>query len=77
MNEQSVATCDSHDSVRQIEQMALRRLNGRVHGLKIMARGDGLVLQGHARTYYAKQLAQHTVMELSTLLIQSNEIVVP
>ena len=74
MNEQPVATCDSHDSVRQIEQLVLRRLNGRVRDLKLMARDDGLVLQGHARTYYAKQLAQHAVMELTKLLIRSNEI---
>ena len=74
MNEQPVATCDSHDSVRQIEQLVLRRLNGRVRSLKLMVRDDGLVLRGHARTYYAKQLAQHAVMELTKLRIRANEI---
>ena len=74
MNEQPVATCDSHDSVRQIEQLVLRRLNGRVRSLKLTVRDNGLVLRGHARTYYAKQLAQHAVMELTQLPIRANEI---
>jgi hypothetical protein len=33
-----------------------------------------LVLCGHAHTYYAKQLAQHAVMEASSLPIRANEI---
>jgi hypothetical protein len=74
MNEQPVAICDSHDSVRQIEQLVLRRLNGRVRSLKLTVRDDGLVLRGHSRTYYAKQLAQHAVMELTKLRIRANEI---
>ena len=48
MNEQPLATCDSHDSVRQIEQLVLRRLNGTVRSLKLTVRDDGLVLRGHA-----------------------------
>ncbi len=74
MVEQPVATCDSHDSIRLIEQLVLRRLNGRVRSLKLKARDDGVVLQGHARTYYAKQLAQHAVMEFTKLRIRANEI---
>jgi hypothetical protein len=35
MNEQPVATCESQDSVGQIEQVLLRRLNGRVWNLKL------------------------------------------
>jgi hypothetical protein len=36
-----------------------------------------LVLRGHAHTYHAKQLAQHAVMEASSLPIRSNELEVP
>ena len=74
MNEQPLATCDAHDSVRQIEPLVLRLLNGTVRSLKLTVRDDGLVLRGHTRTYYAKQLAQHAVMQLTTLRIRANEI---
>jgi len=32
------------------------------------------VLQGRTRTYHAKQLAQHAVMEITELPILANEI---
>jgi hypothetical protein len=74
MNEQPLPTRDSHDLIRQIEPLVLRRLNGVVRRLKLTVRDDGLVLRGHACTYYAKQLAQHALMELTKLRIQANEI---
>jgi hypothetical protein len=49
-------------------------LQGRIHDFWLMVRGHGLVLQGRARTYYAKQLAQHAVMEAAALPILANEI---
>jgi hypothetical protein len=49
-------------------------LHGRVRHFRLAARGDGLVLTGHARTYHAKQLAQHAVMEATPLPIVANEI---
>jgi hypothetical protein len=33
-----------------------------------------LILRGRAHTYYAKQLAQHAVMEVIELRIVTNEI---
>jgi hypothetical protein len=37
--------------------------------------GDGgIVLRGRARTYYAKQLAQHAIMTETALSILGNEI---
>jgi hypothetical protein len=50
------------------------RLGGRVRGLRVVGQGKGLVIQGHARTYYAKQLAQHAVMEATDLPVLANEI---
>jgi hypothetical protein len=50
------------------------RLSGRVRDFRLLVRDQGLVLQGHAHTYYAKQLAQHAVMETLRLVIQANEI---
>ncbi len=60
--------------VDQIEAALERRLGGRVRGLRVLVGGGGLVLRGHASTYYAKQLAQHVVMEVSGMTILANEI---
>jgi hypothetical protein len=51
-----------------------RRLGGRVRHLQISLSGDGLVLRGFARTYHAKQLAQHAMMSETSLAIMANEI---
>jgi hypothetical protein len=49
-------------------------LGARVSWLRIDVQDNGVVLRGHARTYYAKQLAQHAVMTLTRLPILANEI---
>jgi hypothetical protein len=41
---------------------------------RLSVRDDGLVLQGHAPTYYAKQLAQEAVKEITTIPIRANDI---
>jgi len=61
-------------AVDQIEARVQCRLNGRVHDFRLSIRDNGLVLHGHARTYYAKQLAQHVVMEVTAVPILANEI---
>ena len=58
----------------QMEAHVQCRVNGRVRNLRLLVRGHGLVLQGRARTYYAKQLAQHAVMDATGLPILANEI---
>jgi hypothetical protein len=60
--------------MEQLETHAQSRLNGRVRHFRLVAREDGLILTGYARTYYAKQLAQHVVMEATALPIVANEI---
>ncbi len=35
---------------------------------------DGLILRGHASTYYAKQMAQHVAVQVSGLPVVANEI---
>jgi hypothetical protein len=57
-----------------LETLVQRRLFGRVKDFRLVIRRDGLVLQGHAHTYHAKQLAQHAVMELADRPILSNDI---
>jgi hypothetical protein len=64
------------DELYRLEAHLQSRLNGRIHDLRLAARAGGLVIEGHARTYYAKQLAQHALMEATGLPILANEILV-
>ena len=50
------------------------KLRGRLSGLRLELRGGGVVLRGTARSFYAKQLAQHAVMKGTDLPIVRNEI---
>ena len=50
------------------------KLRGRLSGLRVELHGGGLVLRGTARSFYAKQLAQHAVMSGTDLPIVRNEI---
>jgi hypothetical protein len=61
----------------EIDRLAARTgkmLRGRLTGLRIELRGEGVVLCGTARSFYAKQLAQHAVMTGTELPIVRNEI---
>jgi hypothetical protein len=62
------------DEIDWLEEHVRWRLSGRVRDLSLVPHGTGLVLRGHARTYYAKQLAQHAVMEKTDWPILANEI---
>jgi hypothetical protein len=57
-----------------LETLVQRRLGSRVRDLRIVIRGDGIILQGRASTYHAKQLAQHAVMEAAAGPILANDI---
>ena len=58
------------------EALIQRHLLGRVRlrWFRVLVQEQGLVLQGCASTYYAKQLAQHAAMKVSGLPILANEI---
>jgi hypothetical protein len=60
--------------ISQLETHVQSRLNGRVRYFRLVIRGCGLILTGRAATYYGKQLAQHAVMEATSLPILANEI---
>jgi hypothetical protein len=53
----------SQDELNNLEGTVRRRLNGRVRDFRLLLQDNGLILQGYAFTYYAKQLAQHAVMQ--------------
>jgi hypothetical protein len=61
-------------SAEQAEGVLKERLAGRVLALRVLICEEGVILQGQATTYYAKQLAQHAAMQLLGLPIRANEI---
>jgi len=60
--------------LEQLEERLRCRLGGRIIDLQLVPRGKGLVLRGRSYTYYAKQLAQHAVMEATETPLVANEI---
>ncbi len=50
------------------------QLHGRVRDLRVVAGEGGLRLHGCTNTYYVKQLAQHAVMQATSMRIVANEI---
>ncbi|HMF12970.1 MAG TPA: hypothetical protein VKE94_11715, partial [Gemmataceae bacterium] len=64
------------DDLAELEATIQYRLSGRVSDFHVRLVDRTLVLCGRARTYYAKQLAQHAAMDASGLPVLANEIVV-
>jgi hypothetical protein len=62
------------DGTTELETHIQCRLSGQVYDFRLVVTGMGLILRGRAHTYYAKQLAQHAVMQATGLRILANEI---
>ncbi len=62
------------NGVAELEAGVHRRLGRQVRNFHLVVVEKGLILRGHAQTYYAKQLAQQAVMEATGLPILANEI---
>ena len=62
------------DAASELEALVQCRLGRLVRTFRLVVGKTGLRLQGHAPPYYAKQLAQHAVMEATDLPVQANEI---
>jgi two-component system sensor histidine kinase/response regulator len=62
------------ERVARVEEDIRSRLVGRVRNFQLVVHDQGLVLRGHANTYYAKRLAQQAVMEAIDLPIRANQI---
>ena len=58
----------------RLEVQIQSRLGSRVSSLRLQAVGHGLVIHGQATTYYAKQLAQHFLMDASPRPVVENLI---
>lgn len=61
-------------NIEELELHLQGRLGGRIRNLRLHQCRSGIVLRGIARTYYAKQLAQHAVLTEARMPILANEI---
>lgn len=62
------------DRLAELEEHVRCRLGGRLRDFHLTVGDRGLILRGHARTYYAKQLAQQAVIDVVELPTLVNEI---
>ena len=62
------------DNLEQLENRLQTMLSGRVRNLQVVLHDSGIVLRGSARTYHAKQVAQHAIMSETNVPIVANEI---
>lgn len=66
----------SLDEVIRLQSTLQRQLRGKVHNLRLEVSDEGLILLGHAHSYYTKQLAQSYVMDGAGMDLAANEITV-
>ena len=74
MDEQAQTDTAARETLARIEEHVQSRLTGLLRDFQLAFRDNGLVLRGHVHTYHAKQLAQHAVMEATSLPIRANEM---
>jgi hypothetical protein len=74
MNEQAQTDTEMGETLSRIEEHVRCRLTGLLRDFQLVFRDRGLVLRGHVHAYYSKQLAQHAVIETTSLPIRANEI---
>lgn len=63
-------------SLQRIRHVVRQQLQGRLQDFELWPHRQGLILSGRVRSYYAKQLVQHVVMQQTNSLILRNEIAV-
>lgn len=61
-------------AAERAEALLKQQLSGRVSGLQVLMHEKGVVLRGHAFSYYVKQLAQHAAMRTLGMPVFANEI---
>jgi hypothetical protein len=75
MNQQQENDCLTREKLARMEAHVQSRLTGRdVRHLQVVVTDHGLVLRGHAPTYFAKILAVEALLEATSLPICANEI---
>jgi len=67
---------DEGIAIEQLEALVRSRLIGRGCDLRVVVSRAGIVLQGRATTFYAKQLAQQEFMKATARPLLANQILV-
>ena len=62
--------------LEQVQELLRNQLRSQVWDVCVVHKGNEVVLQGVARTYYAKQMAQHLVLRAMGRITLANEIAV-
>jgi hypothetical protein len=62
------------DSASELAFHLAERLARKVYDFQLIDVGNGLILRGRCPSYYDKQMAQHAVMNATSLRIVANEI---
>ena len=60
--------------LEQLEADLRARFCGRIHELRIVLEGAGLVLHGRTHSYYVKQLVQHALLTAGAGPVARNRI---
>ena len=60
----------------ELEKHVHARTGRRIRNLRIELHSGGIILRGHATTYYIKQLAQHGIRDVLPRVSLQNAIVV-
>ncbi len=71
------ATAPGHlspEMLTELEGLVGRKLGARVLEFRLSVRDAGLVVTGRARSHHAKQLALQALMDMTAVVIRSNEI---
>lgn len=53
------------DLASQIQVYIERKACGRIRDLRVICADEQIILQGHSRTYHAKQLAQEAALDIA------------
>ena len=64
------------DEVETLRELVASLFGGRVRGFRVLAREDGLVLQGRVASYHLKQCVQEAVFRATESRVVANEIAV-
>ncbi len=65
-----------NEAALELEQHIQERVGARIRNLRVFRRAGRLVVEGFSRSFHAKQLATHAVMELGPGDELQNEIIV-
>jgi len=60
-----VARPNGEELAGRLEGYIERKACGRIRDLKVVCRDDLIILEGRARTYHAKQIAQEAVLDVT------------